>query len=102
MSMFSRLLITFAVSLVVFSYRADAFVLLGPGDAEGNPTKDWQNRGQNGGWSIGYNFPGDIGAPVDPLEFYRWNVPVITYACDDSFVQYFGTNGIKAIDELFQ
>jgi hypothetical protein len=77
-------------------------VLIGPGDAEGNPAKTWQGRGANAGWNIGYGFPGDIGAPVDPIEAYRWNVPVITYAFDDSFIRFFGTNGIKAVSEAFQ
>lgn len=101
--MFLKSFAPFLVSVLAFVQGASAFVLLGPGDAEGNATKVWQNRSQNpGGWNIGYAFPGDIGAPVDPLEFYRWNVPVITYAYDESFIRYFGTNGMKAIDEIFR
>ena len=63
--MFSKLLTTFAVSLVVFSYRAEAFVLLGPGDAEGNPTKDWQNRGQNGAGAL---------ATISPVILVRLSI----------------------------
>jgi hypothetical protein len=100
--MFSKSLTAVVAFLLVFSNIGSAFVLLGPGDAEGNPAKTWQSRGENAGWSIGYDFPGDIGAPVDPLENYRWNIPVITYAYDEAFIGYFGTNGIKAIDEIFQ
>jgi hypothetical protein len=100
--MYSKLLATCLVLLTGFIPGAEAFVLLGPGDAEGNPTKTWQNRGQNAGWNIGYDLTGDIGAPVDPLEFYRWNVPVITYAFEESFIRFFGTNGVKAVSEAFQ
>ncbi|HWN93739.1 MAG TPA: hypothetical protein VNT99_01790 [Methylomirabilota bacterium] len=81
---------------------ANSFSLLGPGDAEGNAAKVWQSRGANNNWNIGYAFPGDIGAPVFADEFYRWNVPVITYAFHSSFIVFFGTNGMKAIDEAFQ
>ena len=76
------------------------FSLLGPGGAEGVAAKMWQLPGQNQGWDIGYNQPGlDIGAPVNPLlEYYRWNIPMITYAYDDAFIKFFGTNGMKAVD----
>jgi hypothetical protein len=100
--MFFKLSIIVAAGLLAFSNMTGAFVLLGPGDAEGSPTKIWQNRSQNNGWNIGYARPGDIGSPVDPLEGYRWNVPVITYAYDEAFIGFFGTNGVKAIDEIFQ
>ena len=42
---------------------------------------------------------GQIGGPMSLLSTFRWNVPVITYAYDESFIDYFGTNGIKAIDQ---
>lgn len=100
--MFSKSLTAVAASLLLFTNISSAFVLLGPGDAEGNPAKTWQSRGENSGWNIGYAFPGDIGSPVDPLEFYRWNIPIITYAYDEAFIRYFGTNGMRAIDEIFQ
>lgn len=74
------------------------FSLLGPGGAEGATAKLWQLPGANAGWNIGYNLAGDIGAPVNFGEFYRWNTPVITYAFDSSFVTYFGSEGMKAID----
>ena len=75
-----------------------AFSLLGPGGGEGIAEKLWQLPPANDGWDIGYNLAGDIGAPVQPLEFYRWNIPVITYAYDSEFIRYFGTNGMKAVD----
>jgi hypothetical protein len=63
-----------------------AFSLLGP-------YKAWQATG------IGYQRTGDIGGPMTPGESYRWNIPVITYAFDQSFINYFGTNGIRAVEQ---
>lgn len=31
-------------------------------------------------------------------EEYRWNVPVLTYAFDASFLDYFGSNGVAAVE----
>ena len=36
------------------------------------------------------------------IEGYRWNVPVVTYAFDESFIQYFGAQGIAAVSNAFQ
>jgi hypothetical protein len=65
-----------------------AFALLGP-------QKDWQVV------RIGY-YDGDIGGPVSLGEGYRINVPVITYAYDTSFLNYFGTNGIAAVETVIK
>jgi len=48
---------------------------------------------------IGYNLPGDIGAPKNIGEEYRWNFPNMFYACDSTFLDYFGSNGVYAIDQ---
>jgi hypothetical protein len=48
---------------------------------------------------LGYQLPGDIGGPMNLGEGFRWNVPLITYACDKSFIDYFGPEGVRAIDE---
>ena len=32
-------------------------------------------------------------------EEYRWNVPVVTYAFDQSFLEYFGSNGVAAVEQ---
>src|SRR5271166_4006249 len=47
---------------------------------------------------IGYNLPGDIGAPKNLGEEYRRNTPVMYYACDANFTDYFGSNGVAAVD----
>jgi len=74
---------------------AMGFALIGPGGLEGIVAKAWQLPANNASWDIGYTV-GD--APVQPIEAYRWNVPVITYAYDSTFIRFFGTNGIKAVD----
>ena len=33
---------------------------------------------------------------------YRWNVPVVTYGFDQSFMDYFGTNGVAAVESAIQ
>ena len=80
--------ILLALALVA-SPAAFGFSLLGP-------YKAWQVTG------LGYNLPGDIGAPMDPTEAYRWNVPTVTYAFDQSFVDYFGPKGMAAVDAAFK
>jgi hypothetical protein len=86
---------------------AVAFSLLGPfkdGSAPNSP-EGWQAAGFGGMPSgLGYSqpiSPGSIGGPMFAHEAYRWNVPMITYAFDESFVRYFGTNGIWAIKRAF-
>ena len=34
-------------------------------------------------------------------EEYRWNSPVLTYSYDESFLNYFGSNGVVAVDKAF-
>ena len=44
----------------------------------------------------GFRMGKDVGGPMDINAEYRWNVPVITYGFDQSFLDYFGTNGVIA------
>jgi hypothetical protein len=86
-----------SAAMLLAARQAGAFSLLGPSPATGgaNPAVAWQNPGFN----IGYNhFGTDIGGPMNLGEEYRWNVPVITYAFDESFLNYFGTNGVAAVE----
>ena len=68
------------------------FALLGPYDTV--PTA-WQVP------AIGYNLADDDGGPKDLGDGFRWNTPTLYYACDESFADYFGSNGITAIDSAF-
>jgi len=60
----------------------------------------WQGTGFGGRpQGLGYQLQGDHGGPMNPLEAYRWNVPTITYAFDSTFLRYFGTNGVNAVEQ---
>jgi hypothetical protein len=90
-----------------------AFSLLGPfkSGATGTNagvTDPWQGltygtaAGNGLPQGLGYTLLFDIGGPMFLTEAYRWNVPTITYAFDESFIRYFGTNGMFAIDKAFK
>ena len=68
---------------------ARAFSLLGP-------FTGWQVQ------ALSYQWGSDIGGPMNLSEGFRWNIPVITYSYDRSFILYFGDEGVKAIDEAMR
>jgi hypothetical protein len=59
------------------------------------PYKPWMTE------ALGYRQPGDIGGPTFLTETYRWNLPTITYGFDQSFLDYFGEEGVRAVEEAF-
>lgn len=66
-----------------------AFALLGPFES-------WQVD------ELGYGeplYPGDLGGPHNLGEEFRWNTPVLFYSYDGSFLDYFGSNGVVAVDQ---
>ncbi len=78
---------------------ASAFSLLGP-------TAPWMTP-ELGYYAYGiveprvtpmYN-PLPIGGPMAMGEGYRWNAPLITYGFDQNFLDFFGTNGVAAVEE---
>src|SRR5262245_27337932 len=75
-----------------------AFSLGGPlPDNPGGGGEAWQVD------ALGYDpFNTDINAPKNLGEEYRWNQPLITYGFDKSFLDYFGTNGVAAVDSAFR
>lgn len=75
-----------AVLLALSVAQVEAFSLLGP-------YASWMTP------NLGYQQPDDIGGPMDINEGYRWNVPVVTYAFDQSFLDYFGSNGVAAVEQ---
>lgn len=80
--------------LLAASRSAHAYSLLGPNPAAAAPD----------GWEqpvIGYQLTGDIGTPKNLGEGYRWNTPTLYYACDANFLNYFGSNGLTAVDQAF-
>ena len=72
------------------SKRAEAFVLICPMDPA---------ELASGG--VDFNYTDDLGGPKDLKRFFRWNIPVLTYAFDASFIQYFGLEGRVAVKEAF-
>lgn len=61
-----------------------AFSLLGPKEA-------WQTT------ALGYT-GGFEDAPHNLGEEFRWNVPILYYTCDQSFLEFFGTKGSSEVD----
>ena len=73
--------------LVVGVERVSAFSMLGP-------FADWMTD------VMGYQPPNaNIGGPMNLGEEFRWNIPVLYYAVDESFKDYFGQAGIDAVDQ---
>src|SRR5262245_51087099 len=66
------------------------FSLAGPTNSEA-----WQVP------AIAYELPGDIVTPKNLGEEYRRNYPVIYYYCDQNFRDYFGSNGVFAVEQAF-
>jgi len=77
------------LATIILALKVSAFSLLGP-------FEEWQTP------ALGYNPLGnEVGAPKNLGEEYRWNVPVITYGFDESFMDYFGVLGVAAVDDAF-
>jgi hypothetical protein len=68
-----------------------AFSLLGPFESWMTTTNGFYPTGE-----------GDIGGPMCIGNEYRWNVPMVTYGFDQSFLDYFGTNGVAAVESAIQ
>ncbi|MDE3066799.1 MAG: putative Ig domain-containing protein [Verrucomicrobiota bacterium] len=69
------------------------FALLGPAIGGGHGGDAWEQP------VIGYGLPGDIGTPKNLGEEYRRNAPVLYYAYDANFLDFFGSNGVLAVDQ---
>jgi hypothetical protein len=78
-----------ATFLIVSTVESGAFALLGP-------VQPWMQM------TNGVIQPGDIGGPMCISNEYRWNVPVVTYGFDQSFLDYFGSNGVAAVESAIQ
>src|ERR1035437_5842777 len=78
--------------LAIGLQSARAFSLAGP---VGNGGDSWQIL------LIGYGPPRDAVAPKNLGEEYRWNIPVLYYAFDQNYLEYFGSNGVAAVDQAF-
>jgi len=88
-SQFQRIITLATLILLVTAPRIKAFSLIGP-------YTSWMSK------TNGYRQAFDIGGPMNLNEEYRWNVPVITYGFDKSFLDYFGSNGVAAVQSAIQ
>lgn len=80
--------VSFLLLCGLLSPPAQGFSLLGP-------YAEWMTP------ELGYRTAWEAGGPVPLGEEYRWNIPVVTYAFDQSFLEYFGSNGVAAVESAF-
>ncbi len=84
------------LALVAGAQSAFGFALIGPPDTTG--TEDAFMTA-----ALGYNVGGaENGTPRSIKEEFRRNTPVVYYSVDQSFWNYFNTNGVAAIDQAFE
>ena len=74
-----------AACLLASPSKTFAFAMLGP-------VQPWMQA------TNGVIRADDIGGPMEIGSGYRWNVPVLTYGFDQSFLDYFGTNGVADVE----
>ena len=81
-----------ALVLMGVLYPASGFVLIGPlNPGEASPPS-----------GLNFNYTDDLGGPKDIRRFFRWNIPELTYSFDASFVNYFGYDGMDAVNDAFR
>jgi hypothetical protein len=51
--------------------------------------------------SIAYGLPGDLSAPKKIGQEYRRNTPIMYYAADASFLNFFGNRGMTEVDKAY-
>lgn len=90
-------LFTRVAPLVVGCSMAHAFSLVGDFEA-------WQagNIGYNPGNVSVFSPEGDVVAPKDLNQEFRINQPILTYGFDQSFIEFMGPVGVKAVDDAFK
>jgi hypothetical protein len=85
--------ICWLAALVAGVQHASAFSLLGPPPTSAGTPDGYQQS------VIAYFLPGDVGGPKNLGEEYRWNTPELYYTYDQNFYDYFGSNGVVAVDQ---
>jgi len=92
-----------------------AFVLMGPSQLNGGANTLNENTLFTGGSSPPAGVTGHwqdiqsanledpyLGTPKDRTRFFRVNTPYLTYGFDQTFMQFFGQEGINAIDDAMR
>jgi hypothetical protein len=90
--------IVWLLGVLIGCQSAFGFALLGPVPTAATQPDGFQFGGP--GQNIGYNVGGgEAGVPKDIKEEYRRNTPVVYYAFDEAFRDYFGDIGVQEIDK---
>ncbi len=76
-------------AVCVTPWVSSGFTMLGP-------FADWMTK------DLGYNVQHGMGGPMNIGENYRWNIPVVTYGFDQSFLTYFGSNGVREVESAIE
>src|SRR5205823_3981984 len=103
MTRFAKITAACLLGLALGAGYSGAFVLVGPDNqypvlpAGFGDNWEIQDLGYNP--YIGYD-PLQIG-PKNIGEEYRRNMPVLFYSYDRDFLQFFGSNGVAAVDQAF-
>ena len=77
-------------------FGAAALTLLLPSANAFTPLGLWDT------WQISrmhYQLASDIGGPMNIHEEFRYNVPVLYYAFDNTFLSYFGQRGVEEVEK---
>lgn len=80
-------------SVLLLASTSDTFGFVMIGLPDGNSTA---------GNGVDFNITDDLGGPKELKTFFRWNMPYLTYSFDLSFVQYFGIEGMEAVNDAFR
>jgi hypothetical protein len=78
-----------------------AFSLLGPLPGYAGLPAGFGDAWQVTAIGYGPTFAADIGGPKNIGEGYRRNAQTYYYACDANFLDFFGSNGVYAVDSAF-
>jgi len=84
--------ILLGVLLLATGYSNRAFSLLGPFATYQIPSLNYESP------FTSIALGGDEGGPMNLGEEYRWGSPVVVYGFDSSFVEYFGAEGVAAVE----
>ena len=83
---------------MTLALSARAYSLWGP---VANGGDSWQTPTLGYGTLPGCEVGGFVGAPKNLGEEFRWNVPTFYYAFDQNFLDYFGSNGVVTLEQMF-
>lgn len=87
-----------AAAGMLLSHHTHAFSLIGAPDASQVTDIGYF---ANGNGLRTFSQQGDLGGPRNLGGEFRWSTPVITYGFDATFIDYFGAEGVSAVQKAF-